>query len=497
MNSEYSRMTRRTALAVLGTSAAGLLPHSGPGVLAAPVVGAPRLYHEKFRPQFHFTARHGWINDPNGLVYVNGIYHLFFQYLPNSLNGNSGNKYWGHAISRDLIHWRQLQVAISPDKFGGIWSGSAAVDTHNTTGFQRGNNPPVVAMYTAAGGSSKISQGEPFAQCLAYSNDGGMTFVKYAHNPVLGQIVSGNRDPKIFWHAPSHRWIVPLFLNADRGFAILTSPDLISWHKTQELHFPQSQECPNLFPLADPVSPQKQHWIFTAANGQYLIGDFNGTAFTPRSGPFAMDTGNSFYASQIFNDIPKKDGRTIQITWMRGGSYPGMPFNQQLGFPCTLALQKSAGGLRIARWPVREIHHLWRAEHRLHNASVAHASHLLQTVASDILDIEMEIAVGNSREIALTAGGVSIQWSAGTGAIRCLGASGTAVPENGRLALRLLLDRTSLELFVGGGLCSMSSCYLPKVGRGGSGLTANGRGARVTALAIRELKSAWNDIPPA
>ena len=99
MNSEYSRMTRRTALAVLGTSAAGLLPHSGPGVLAAPVVGVPRLYHEKFRPQFHFTARHGWINDPNGLVYVNGIYHLFFQYLPNSLNGNSGNKYWGHARS--------------------------------------------------------------------------------------------------------------------------------------------------------------------------------------------------------------------------------------------------------------------------------------------------------------------------------------------------------------------------------------------------------------
>ncbi len=495
MNPDKYPITRRTALALLGTSAVGILPHLGADASGAAVVGTLPLYHEKFRPQFHFTARHGWINDPNGLVYVNGIYHLFFQYLPNSLQGNSGNKYWGHAISRDLVHWRQIQVAIRPDKLGGIWSGSAAVDTRNTTGFQRGNKPPVVAMYTAGGGSSKISQGEPFAQCLAYSNDGGMTFTKYVHNPVLGQIVPGNRDPKIFWHAPSHHWVVPLFLNGDRGFAILTSPDLISWHKTQEFHFPQSQECPNMFLLPDPVNAGNIHWIFSGANGQYLIGDFDGRKFTPRAGPFAMDTGNSFYASQVFSNIPEKDGRTIQITWMRGGTYPGMPFNQQLGFPCQLSLQATAGGLRIARYPVREIERLWKKRHVLKQASLPSAHRMLQTISADTLDIDLEIVPGMATQITLTLHGQPIVWSPKDGKMNCLGANGIALQSNGRLRLRALLDRTSLEIFGADGLCSMSSCFLPKAGHGGCGLIANGRGARVTALAVRELKSAWSNPP--
>ncbi len=493
MNPDKIQLTRRSAMAVFGASAAVMAENAASNLLFAAETRRAAAYREKYRPQFHFTARRGWINDPNGLVYDGGWYHLFFQYVRDDLTGGSGGtKSWGHAISRDMVHWRQLPEALAPDSAGGIWSGSAVVDWHNTSGLGAGGRPPVIAVYTAAGGTSAISRGKPFVQCLAWSHDGGMTLHKYRGNPVLKQIVYGNRDPKVFWHAGSKRWIMPLFLNADRGFAILTSPDLKSWKKTQELHFPQSQECPNLFPLSDPDLPEKLHWIFTGANGQYLIGSFNGSAFTPHSGPFAMDTGNNFYASQVFSDIPRKDGRTIQITWMRGGRYPGMPFNQQLGFPCTLTLKKTSAGLRLARYPVAEISRLWRARRHLHNVPIASADRMIRSHSTDTMDLEMELFVGGATHLALNVGGVPVEWSARTKSIHCLGAVGKAAAENGRLHLRILLDRTSLELFAQGGLCSMSSCYLPGAGGVQNSLKAS-PGARVMSLALRPLHSAWHE----
>lgn len=498
------RFTRRTALGALGAlglaAGDGLLARQAHASRAASQPGRrkPKLYNEKYRPQFHFTAQKGWINDPNGMVYHAGWYHLFFQYDPVELSGNNGgNRFWGHAISRDMVHWRQLPVALAPDAMGAIWSGSAVVDWKNTSGLAGKAGPAVIAIYTAAGGTTPISNGKPFVQCIAWSHDGGMTLNKYQHNPVMGQIVYGNRDPKVFWHDATRRWIMPLFLNAERGFALLHSRDLKSWHKTQELQFPQSQECPNMFPLPDPEKAGKIHWIFSGANGQYLIGDFDGRKFTPRAGPFAMDTGNSFYASQVFSNIPRKDGRIIQITWMRGGTYPGMPFNQQLGFPCQLSLHATSGGLRIARYPVREIEHLWKKQRRLANVSVGSAHRMLKTISADTLDIELEIEPGNATQITLTLHGQSAVWVPKSGKLSCLGANGIGTQSNGRLRLRALLDRTSLEIFGADGLCAMSSCFLPKAGRSGCGLTADGSGARVASLAIRELKSAWSHIPPA
>ncbi len=151
------------------------------------------IYHESYRPQFHFSARQNWLNDPNGLVFYDGLYHLFFQHNPSGIQW--GNMTWGHAVSKDLVHWDQRPNAIEPDSLGTIFSGSAALDEQNTTGFGTKDNPPLVAMYTAAG--------KPFTQCLAYSLDKGKTWKKYDHNPVLDHIVHENRDPRIFWHQPS------------------------------------------------------------------------------------------------------------------------------------------------------------------------------------------------------------------------------------------------------------------------------------------------------
>ena len=201
-------------------------------------------YRESGRPQLHFTARTGWLNDPNGLVYFGGEYHLFFQHNPTG--NNWGNMTWGHAVSTDLVTWRHLDNAISPDHLGTIYSGSAVIDHDNTAGFQTGAEAPIVAIYTAAGGSSPESDGQPFTQCLAYSNDRGRSWTKYARNPVLPHVVGENRDPKVIWYAPGQFWVMALFLDGE-SFALFTSPNLKRWTRTQTLAVPNSGECPDSF----------------------------------------------------------------------------------------------------------------------------------------------------------------------------------------------------------------------------------------------------------
>jgi len=163
-------------------------------------MGNVNLYHETYRPQFHFTAKKNWLNDPNGLMYYKGEYHLFFQHNPSGIDW--GNMTWGHAVSPDMIHWKQLDNAIYPDELGTIFSGSGVVDWSNTAGFKNGNKAVMVCIYTSAG--------DPFTQSIAYSNDKGRTWTKYADNPVLGHIVGSNRDPKVIRHVPTEKWIMAL-----------------------------------------------------------------------------------------------------------------------------------------------------------------------------------------------------------------------------------------------------------------------------------------------
>ncbi|MGQ9731244.1 MAG: glycoside hydrolase family 32 protein [Candidatus Zipacnadales bacterium] len=448
-------------------------------------------YQETYRPQFHFTARRGWHNDPNGLVYYEGEYHLFFQHNPHGTDW--GNMTWGHAVSPDLVHWRQMEHAIYPDELGTIFSGSGVVDWENTTGFATEGRRPLVCIYTSAGGTNLESQGRPFTQSIAYSLDGGRTFRKYEGNPVLQNLTGNNRDPKVIWHNPTRTWIMALYLDGNE-YGLFESPDLKHWQKLQTFLLDGATECPDFFPLPVDNNPTNIKWVFWGANGRYLLGAFDGRTFTPEGETLpSVDNGGNFYAAQTWNDIPEEDGRRIQIAWMAGGSYPNMPFNQQMSFPCVLTLRTTPEGVRLHREPVREIELLHKREHSWTNVMLRPSHNLLSKLRGDLFHIIADIVPGNASEIGFDLRGEKLVYSVAEATLSCLGRSVRLGNLENTIGLEILLDRTSIEVFAHHGYVSMSSCFLPELSNRSLGLYTVGGTAQLRSLKVWELMSAWGD----
>lgn len=453
-------------------------------------VSVAELYNESYRPQFHFTAQKNWLNDPNGLVFYKGQYHLFFQHNPGGINW--GNMTWGHAVSTDLVRWEQLPDALEPDPMGTMFSGSAVVDWNNTGGFQQGaqqgNEKTLVALYTAAGDTSPESKGQPFTQCLAYSTDAGRTWMKYEKNPILKHIRGQNRDPKVTWNAAGKHWVMALYLDKN-DFALFASPDLKTWTHLQDLTIPGCDECPDFFPMPVEGGDGKQvKWVFTAANGKYLVGGFDGKKFTPETEVRQVDFGRNFYAVQTYSDAP--DGRRIQVAWMRGGSYPQMPFNQQMGFPNEMKLRKTAEGLRVFLTPVKEIETLHGEAHQWSDVSLKPGDNPLAKVKGDLFHIRAEFELGDAHVIGFKVRGEPVSYTVKDGTLSALGSAPLA-PENGRVKLELLVDRTSIETYANEGRVSLTSCFLPKLANKDLEVFAHGGTAKIVSLEVFELKSAW------
>jgi levanase/fructan beta-fructosidase len=348
-------------------------------------------------------------------------------------------------------------------------------------------------MYTAAGDTSPESKGVPFTQCIAYSNDKGRTFTKYEHNPVLPHIVGGNRDPKLVWFEPTKQWTLALYLDGDE-YGLFTSPDLKQWKQTQTIKMPGSSECPDFFPIK--VEGEKaRKWVLTGANGHYLVGDYDGAQFKPEGPPQAADTGANYYAVQTYSDIPAKDGRRIQIAWMNGGKYPEMPFNQQMSFPCELTLHRFPEGLRLCRMPVKEISQLYSST--LKEASFSlQPDHPLQghNKYNSPVDLYVAFNPGQSTAVGFKIQGETIRYNSREQTITCCGRT-TALPAiNGTVKLRILVDRTSIELFGNDGRVSMTSCFVPAPGNLEITLFAEGAAVNARSLVAHELNSAWTDL---
>jgi sucrose-6-phosphate hydrolase SacC (GH32 family)/catechol 2,3-dioxygenase-like lactoylglutathione lyase family enzyme len=450
------------------------------------IKGSDDLYRERYRPQFHFTSRRGWNNDPNGLVHHNGRYHLFYQHNPYGWNW--GNMHWGHAVSTDLVHWRELGEAIRPDALGTIFSGSAVLDEGNTAGFQAGDVKSIVCIYTSAGDQVKPQM--PFTQSISFSTDDGRTFTKYGGNPVVGHIIGANRDPKVIWHEPTKKWIMALYLDKN-DFALLSSPDLKTWTRLSSLQIPGASECPDIFELSVDGNPRNTKWVIWAANGSHLIGSFDGEAFTAESKVLQAYAGGTAHAAQTYSGIPESDGRRIQIPWLRC-AMTGMPFNQQIGFPVELTLRTTEDGIRLHSEPVKEIEAVHGQEWSWKSQKVEPGQNLLEGIEGELFDIRAEISVDEAAELGFVVRGIPVVYDAGKEILTCRDYSAAFKPKQGRIRLRILVDRASIEIFGNDGRLYMPiGLLLPENDRSLKFFARSGS-ALIDALTIHEVKSIWD-----
>jgi fructan beta-fructosidase len=437
------------------------------------VAGSADLYGEKYRPQFHFTSRRGWLNDPNGLVYADGEYHLFYQHNPYGWNW--GNMHWGHAVSADLFHWQEFSDPLVPRQYDDwCFSGSAVVDRENTSGWRSGTAALLVCAYTSTG------RGE----CIAYSNDRGRTWTEYDGNPVVRH---RGRDPKLVWHAPTRQWVMAVYdeSTGGRDVAFYTSPDLKKW--ALESRIGGFFECPDLYALPVDGDPKNVRWVLSAADGKYLLGQFDGRQFTRESGKHQVWYGN-FYAAQTYDSAP--DGRRIQIGWGNGITFPGMPFNQQMTVPCELTLRTTADGVRLFAAPVGEIETLYAGKQAWKDLTIRPGDDPLAGVKGELFDIRAAFRPAAAEQIGFTVRGVSVVYDVKKGEVSCQGK--TAPLKRAEVVrLRILVDRGSVEVFGNDGQVALSAGVLIPVDNHLLALSVRGGEARVDALTVHELKSAW------
>jgi fructan beta-fructosidase len=460
--------------------------------------GSEDIYNEASRAQYHFSSKRGWINDPNGLVFYQGEYHMFYQHNP--LGWPWGNMTWGHAISIDLVHWTEMDYALYPDSLGTIFSGSAVVDWNNTSGLQKGDEKTLVAFYTAAGGTSVWSRNNRFSQCMAYSNDKGRTWVKYEHNPVLPHVIGENRDPKVAWCESARIWVMAIYLDKTE-YALFTSRNLREWHEIQRINVENTSECPDFFRIALDGDSHKEMWVLTGANGHFIAGTFNGRKFMPETKVYPSEWGKNYYAIQSYSDI--KDGRRIQIGWMAGAELTGMAFNQQMSFPRELSLKTTKDGIRLFAIPAREIAALHKEKKSWNKTEVKANNDFLSSLKSDRYHIisTFQVQKNGNAEFGFNLRGFEILYNSKTGTIKATRPSDKAVsevkvpPVDGNLKIELLLDRTSVEIFINDGEIPMAFFYLPDEANRRISLIAKGENVVLKSMDVYELESAWGKKP--
>ena len=395
------------------------------------------------RPRLHFAPEIGWMNDPNGLVYQDGEYHMCFQYNP--FDTEWGNMTWGYAKSADLIHWQELDPVLYPDETGTMFSGCAYIDRENAAGFGKDAR---LYYYTAAGNNGEWSKGKPSTQHLAVTTDGGRTVEK--KGMVLDTVERDNRDPKVYYHAPSKGYFMVLFL-VDNDFAVFRSENLKDWSMTQRITLPGAAECPDLFELPVDGDQSNTKWIYWSADSCYYVGSFDGYTFTPEQEKRYAYCNKIAYAAQTVYGAPD---RLITIPWLRTGqrelngkktTYHGL-----MGVPAVLSLTKDETGYRLRQNPVEELD-------RIITSSVERKNLLSgceETVAS-LEDAPFEIKASFPAGLTGTA---SIGFAEGLTAtvdfakgLFQLGKEEVPFGANKELDIRLIVDDDVIELFADNG----------------------------------------------
>ena len=498
---------------------------------------------EPHRPLYHFTPPAKWMNDPNGMVFYDGEYHLFYQFYPDSTVW--GPMHWGHAVSTDLVNWKHLPIALYPDSLGLIFSGSAVVDWKNTSGFGVGDKPPLVAMFTQhdlarerAGDTLVEKQG------IAYSNDRGRTWTKFEGNPVIPNPgLKDFRDTKVIWHEPSQRWI--MVLAAGDRVRLYASYNLREWQQVSDFGANVGAhggvwECPDLFPIKVEGTTETR-WVLLVSmnpggpNGgsatQYFVGNFNGSTFTmdaafaplvgaagtePTRGVW-VDHGRDNYAGVTWSDIPAEDGRRVFLGWMSNWDYamvvPTAAWRSAMTVPRTLTLHRTPSGPRLFSTPVSELRLLRGETISVQSQRVDGALPLRlptgATAASADVELEFLTRPGETTDLALELTNVAGEkYRVGYDAVaKQFYSDRTATPHDfspkfatevhraPRLAtdsivrMHLYIDRASVELFADGGATTMTDIVFPSQDFSTIRLFSKGTPARLRYASISGMRA--------
>jgi len=489
-----------------------LLPRLALLLLAATGFAQIALYHEPLRPQFHFSPARDWTNDPNGLVFFDGEYHLFFQFNP--FGDRWGHMSWGHAVSGDLVHWRELPVALPEENGVMIFTGSTVVDEHNSSGFCTGGKPCMVAIYT---GHTPETKTKPALQTqnIAYSNDRGRTWTKYAQNPVLDLHMSDFRDPKVFWSERTKRWVMVVAFPNDHKVRFYGSSDLKHWETLSEFGPAGAAsgqwECPELFEVPLESKAGRTRWVLKiglnpgalqgGSGEQYFVGQFDGTRFVndnPANVTLWTDYGKDCYCALTFNHLPREQAPVMlgwMSNWQYAGDVPTHPWRGQMTVPRKLALRDTSEGLRLVQAPVDALAGLrgeWRPD-------------------SDSSEMKLEAPLGDAQEIGwklrtsddtFTLIGydrekqelfVDRTHSGATGFSKDFPAR-TAAPlhlKGDILRLHILTDRSSVEVFADNGLIAMTNLIFPPPGVRKVEPYSKGGKSGAIQMKIWALKSIW------
>ncbi|MBV9302384.1 MAG: glycoside hydrolase family 32 protein [Acidobacteriaceae bacterium] len=459
------------------------------------------LYDEPYRPQYHFSPRQNWTNDPNGLVYFEGEYHLFFQFNP--LRDEWGHMSWGHAVSRDLLHWRELPVALPEENGIMIFTGSTVIDQRNTSGFCTGKKPCLIAVYTGYA-PPKGSKSGLQTQNLAFSNDRGRTWTKYEHNPVLNLNLADFRDPKVFWSDQAACWVMLVSLPNDHKVAFYRSPDLKHWNHVSDFGPAGATggqwECPELFELPVDGSRAKTRWVLKVglnpgglqggSGEQYFIGSFDGARFVndnPSSLTLWTDYGKDCYCALTLNGLPRNQPQ-VMIGWMNNwqcaAAVPTHPWRGQMTIPRKLSLRTTIEGVRLVEQPIKSLQALRSQSIVLTNQSIEELNRNLSegdVAKGRAFELDSTISLGRAEEVGwklLTADGSYLvvgynqrnekvfvdRTHAGVTAFSKDFPARTAatLPLHGdSLRLEILVDRCSVEIFAQGGRVTITDLVFP------------------------------------
>ena len=476
------------------------------------------FYKEKFRPQVHFTPPIHWMNDPNGLVYHDGEYHLFFQFNPF---GNIwGHMSWGHAISKDLVHWQHLPLALAEENGVMIFSGSCVVDKNNTSGFaEKPGDVPMVAIYT--GHKDGLNQ----SQYLAYSLDKGRTWKKYEKNPVLDLGLKDFRDPQVFWYQPHQKWVMAVALPIEKKIQLYSSGNLKEW-KLMSSFGPAGDttgiwECPDLFEVPVKDEPGKTKWVLMHSPipyMQYFVGDFDGNIFkneNPGTKIYRPDYGPDYYAAIVYKSLPQKSP-PVSIGWINNWNYandiPTTPWKSAMSIPRKLSLTKADNEWLLLQEPVDNFYSLRSTRiAQIKNTIIENSNPLPVKTQLCEMFISFEpahgatfgvrLATGNGHEAEIGYNSLSqtLFIDRGKTANRSFSKKYEAMNryerkinlKNNRLQLQIFFDKSIIEVFANNGEAVMTMQIFPdEIDSGIEIFSINGK-CRIREMNLWALQSAW------